>query len=212
MNSEAATALILISILGSVATSFLAQFLINAKKAKSDKVKVRASVNGKYINLFVGNNPSRGEIEVAIANAVQSTETSLRKSLLEKIPQYLRDSIVPGLEEEWITLAESERLMGKYSEALSSLGHALIINPRHHGAWFQKGLTLSQLDRLSEAIEAYQNAIKFNPGYIDALINLGIIFITLSRFDEADSAFEKILLVEPANTIVPQIKNLIRGF
>jgi tetratricopeptide (TPR) repeat protein len=211
MNSEAAIAAILISILGSVATSFLAKFLINAKMAKSGKVKVRAAVNGKYINLFVGNNPSRDEIEAAIANAVQSSDASLRKSLLENIPHYFGNSFIPGLEEEWITLAESERLMGKYGEALSSLGHALSINPSHHGAWFQKGLTLSELDRLNEAIEAYQNAIKFNPGYVDALINLGIIFITLHRFDEADSALQKILLVEPGNTIAPQIKNLIRG-
>jgi tetratricopeptide (TPR) repeat protein len=207
MNSEATIAAILISILGSVTSSFLAQFLINAKRAKSGKLKVRASVNDKYINLFVGNNPTRGEIEAAIANAVQSSETSQRKSHLENIPHYL----IPGLEEEWIALAESERMMGRYSEALSSLDHALSINPRHHGAWFQKGLTLSQTDRLNEAIEAYQNALKFNPEYVDALVNLGIIFITLSRFNEADSVFNKILLVEPKNTVAPQMKNLFSG-
>ena len=210
MNSEATIAAILISILGSVTSSFLAQFLINAKRAKSGKLKVRASVNDKYINLFVGNNPTRDEIEAAIANAVQSSETSQRKSYLENIPHYLIPGL-PGLEEEWIALAESERIMGRYSEALSSLDHALSINPRHHGAWFQKGLTLSQTDRLNEAIEAYQNALKFNPEYVDALVNLGIIFITLSRFNEASSIFNKILLVEPKNTVAAQIKNLFSG-
>jgi tetratricopeptide (TPR) repeat protein len=207
MNSEATIAAILITILGSVTTYFLAQFLINAKRAKSGIPKVRASVNGKYINLFVGNNPTRGEIEAAIASAVQSSEKFQRKSHLENIPQYL----IPGPEEEWIALAESERVMGRYSEALFSLVHALSINPRHHGAWFQKGLTLSQMDHLNEAIEAYQNAIKFNPDYVDALVNLGIIFISLSRFDEADTVFNKILLVEPGNTVAAQIKNLFSG-
>ncbi|MBA7712318.1 hypothetical protein ES703_121292 [subsurface metagenome] len=53
--------------------------------------------------------------------------------------------------------------LGRDEEALESYDKAIEINPDYELAWYNRGVSLEQLDRDEEALESYDRVIKINP-------------------------------------------------
>jgi tetratricopeptide (TPR) repeat protein len=210
MNSISSIASILFSIFGAILALFFAQRLVSKSRLRDGGSSVSAERKGDRINLTVFGNPTQKDVEKAILKLVKSEKNKpngvsrILDTFLTELRPRERDD-----EELWIELAEKLRTKGHYDQALVSLDLALDANPRHHGAWFQRGLTLGELQRFSESIESYRNAVEYKPDYVDAFINLGILFANQQRIREALYAFESVLEIDPQNYIAIQFRQLL---
>ena len=87
--------------------------------------------------------------------------------------------------------------MGRFEEALSSYDQALKLNPKHAGAWNNRGITLSKLGRSDEALLCYDKAIGLNPKNEMAWYGRGSTLDNMGRFEEALSSYDKALEINP---------------
>ena len=59
---------------------------------------------------------------------------------------------------------------GNHKDAIESYDNALKINPKSKEAYFNKGVSLSCLDKTKSALECFEKAVKIDPEYTSALI------------------------------------------
>lgn len=67
------------------------------------------------------------------------------------------------------------------------------INPRNANAYYNWGLSLSNLGKYEEAILKYKKAIEVNPKDKEAYINWGFALYSLGQNEEAIEKFQKAL-------------------
>jgi tetratricopeptide (TPR) repeat protein len=167
MNDLSSLGYIAFAIAGAIFSIYFAQALITISHRKAEKSSFVAERRGNRLNVSLSGNPAKEDIERAIFYAIVGEPISIREtSRSDNDLKYRQNN-----EEEWIELAINQRSSGRFEEAVLSLDQALKINPSHHGAWFQKGLVLGELNRFTESIDSYQNAILFRPDYVDALLS-----------------------------------------
>jgi tetratricopeptide (TPR) repeat protein len=210
MNSISSITSVMLSISGAIFALVFAQRLVSKTSLRDGGSSVSAERKRNRINLTVFGNPTQKDLERAILKVVRSEDNKpdgvsriIDTFLTELRPRERND------EELLIELAEKLRTWGRYDEAILSLDQALNANPRHHGAWFQRGLTLGELQRFSESIISYRNAVRNKPDYVDAIINLGILFANQHRIEEALDAFDRVLEIDPQNYIAIQFRQLL---
>ena len=61
--------------------------------------------------------------------------------------------------------------LGKYQEAIEIYDQALVIDPDHAGALYNKGLVLEKLGKVPEATQYKDRAQEIDPTYVGELIN-----------------------------------------
>lgn len=88
---------------------------------------------------------------------------------------------------------------GKYEEALSDHGKALLLRPGYWMTYYNRALVLSQLGRNAEAVDDLTRAISLNPDAPDAYNNRGIAYAKLGDFEAAISDLKKSIELDPDN-------------
>jgi tetratricopeptide (TPR) repeat protein len=193
------------AIAGAFFSIYFAQVLISLSHRQAEKSSFVAERIGNRLNVSLSGNPAKEDIERAIFYAIVGEPISTSKASKSDNSFTHRQN----KEEVWIDLAIKQRSRGRFEEAVLSLDQALKINPSHHGAWFQKGLALGELNRFTESIDSFQNAILFSPDYVDALLSLGILYHYQKIPTEARAAFKRVLTIDPENHIAIQFLQLL---
>src|SRR5215831_7477343 len=75
---------------------------------------------------------------------------------------------------------------GDYAGALAQLDEAIRRGEEVARAHYQRGLTLTAMNRVPEAMEAYASALAARPEYLKALVNLASLH--LERTETASAA------------------------
>lgn len=70
-------------------------------------------------------------------------------------------------------------------QALSHFEEAILLEPRHAGAWSGKGMTLAQLGDPGRAAEAFIEAIKIEPTFPENFRQLGLCHLELGNIQAA---------------------------
>ena len=84
-----------------------------------------------------------------------------------------------------------------YKNAIEELDKILKLDPKNAGAWYNKGVALSDLKRYEEAIEAYDKTIEIDPKKAEVWYNKGVALSDLKRYEEAIEAYDKTIEIEP---------------
>ena len=84
-------------------------------------------------------------------------------------------------------------------KAIIQYRNALDIKPDYAEAWFNLGVSYSNVGKPDLAESAYKSAISHKNNYVKALYNLACIQEIQGRPDEAKTTFEKILLITPVS-------------
>ncbi|UWQ20638.1 hypothetical protein [Jannaschia sp. W003] len=69
----------------------------------------------------------------------------------------------PDFAEGWNKRAEAFFMMEQYGAALTDIEQALILQPRHFGAWAGLGIMLDRMDRKDAALRAFRRAEELYP-------------------------------------------------
>jgi tetratricopeptide (TPR) repeat protein len=77
---------------------------------------------------------------------------------------YFRSAVLeaPGYAEAYTNLGINLLAQQKWIEALDALNQAIRLKPNNAAAIFQRGVALSQLNRVPEAIRSFQDALRYN--------------------------------------------------
>ena len=82
---------------------------------------------------------------------------------------------------------------GNYEKAVQCYDLALQINPKHAGAWNNKGVALVKLGRYDEAIQCCDRALEFNLKHASPWHSRGVALVKLGRYDEAIQCYDHAL-------------------
>ena len=74
---------------------------------------------------------------------------------------------------------------------------AIEFKPDYHGAWYNRGISLSALGRKEEAIASYDKAIEFKPDNGPAYYNRACFYSLQGDFDRAISDLAEAIRLEP---------------
>jgi len=66
----------------------------------------------------------------------------------------------------------------------------LEINPDDEDTWYNKGITLDNLEKYDEAIICYNEVIRLNPEYLDVWREKGDVLVKLGKYDKARKCFD----------------------
>ena len=89
--------------------------------------------------------------------------------------------------------------MKRYDEAIECFDKAILLNPNHLEARFNKGTTLLHLKRYPKAIEAFNEALKLDPDYQQAWTNRGLAFGELGEYENEIKCYDSALDRNPCN-------------
>lgn len=104
----------------------------------------------------------------------EKAEAAFRKALQDE----------PSSSRVKFNLANTLHQLGKEDEALKAfteLAGTAKENDIKAGAWYNKGVVLSQQKKLEESIDAYKNALRLKPGDTDARENLQKALLELKK-------------------------------
>ncbi len=107
-------------------------------------------------------------------------------------------------------LAQTSRLDGRRSEALSYINKALRLQAEHPAFWNEAGNILAELGRVEHALDAYQKAFDFSDNCPYPLINKSAVLASTNRLQEAREIITS-LQTKNKNALLKEITKL-RGF
>ncbi|MGB2693139.1 MAG: tetratricopeptide repeat protein, partial [Thermodesulfobacteriota bacterium] len=65
-------------------------------------------------------------------------------------------------------------------------------------AWFNKAVSLHNLEKPQAALTAYSKSIELNPNYAEAYFNRAGLFLFLNELEKAKSDLEKAIALDPS--------------
>jgi tetratricopeptide (TPR) repeat protein len=86
--------------------------------------------------------------------------------------------------------------LGRPAEAVEHFDQILQTTPKHHAAWYNRGLALQLMQRLPEAMHCYEQALESSPDY-QAWNNKAACLLELGRHREARDCYQQALLLNP---------------
>lgn len=101
----------------------------------------------------------------------------------------------------WVGIAESERKLGHFSEAVAAYTEALKIKGNAKPIWYNIGRIYMAMLKYDEAEKAFQQVLALEPNDDDALINMGVICRDRTEFDKAREYFEKAAAIESGRVV-----------
>lgn len=99
----------------------------------------------------------------------------------------------PRFLEAWIELANLLGDLGRYDEALVTLGKAAEIESDSGEVPFYRAILFEKQGRLEEALAELEESLRLDPDSIYTLNNKGNVLMDLGRLDEALACFDEIL-------------------
>ena len=101
----------------------------------------------------------------AMVRDMRAGVLSLNSDDYESALRYF-DAVVardPSYAEGWNKRAATHYMLGDYRSAMADLRHALLLEPRHFGAFVELGLVYLALGDEKPALRAFDAALKLNP-------------------------------------------------
>jgi tetratricopeptide (TPR) repeat protein len=129
---------------------------------------------------------------VALAPEQRREEILRIQSLLEESEQTLEQKASLYFEQAYL-----HTTAGEHEAAISSYDHALELKPDKDAAWYNRGISLSNLGRYEEAISSYDHALELKPDDDTAWTNRGNSLSNLGRYEEAISSYDHALELKP---------------
>ena len=71
------------------------------------------------------------------------------------------------------------------------------IDPLEASAWYNKGVSLYNLDLYEESIECYDESIEIDPCYLGFWYNKGLALKKLGRYEDAIKCYDKAIELNP---------------
>ena len=81
--------------------------------------------------------------------------------------------------------------------AADLIAQAILINPNHADAYFNRGNALKELNQLDAAAASYEKAIRLKPNHASACNNRGIVLQKLNQFAAAVASYDKAVRIDP---------------
>jgi regulator of sirC expression with transglutaminase-like and TPR domain len=76
---------------------------------------------------------------------------------------------------------------------LQCFNQAIILNPKNHIGWYNKGNLLRELKNYEEALQVYDQALTLKPEHQDTLLNKGNVYKDLNQYDMALMYYDQAL-------------------
>jgi len=89
--------------------------------------------------------------------------------------------------------------LGKYDDALQTLGQGLALYPRDSMLWNNKGYVYQNLQKYPDALAAYDTAIRLDNTFTTSFINKGDTLFLMGRYQEAADTYNAALATDPEN-------------
>jgi 4-amino-4-deoxy-L-arabinose transferase-like glycosyltransferase len=93
--------------------------------------------------------------------------------------------VSPTVVEALVNLGKSFFDQGKYVDAATVYGQAIMLDPENPDAHYNLGTIYGELGRYADAAEELEEAVSLDPENADAYYNLGVAYYYLGRMDEA---------------------------
>jgi tetratricopeptide (TPR) repeat protein len=106
----------------------------------------------------------------------------------------------PNQSEAYFNCADSLRMAGEFTAAVSSYDMVLSIEPDCAQAYCNRGLALHELRLFGAAVESYDRAISLRPDDSVAHCNRGHALQALGQLDAALACYDKAIALAPDNT------------
>jgi Tfp pilus assembly protein PilF len=135
--------------------------------------------------------------------SVQEWTKNIEEKLKGLLDEASKGIKIPGRED---TDAKTHLLKGyrlhrqkNYKEALTELNKAIEADPKNAEAYYWRGRTLVNLERLDQGIADFKAAVKFKPDYAEAYDNLGWLASKRGEVDEGIAYLTKSIEFKPEN-------------
>ena len=89
--------------------------------------------------------------------------------------------------------------LGKYDDALQTLGQGLALYPRDSMLWNNKGYVYQKLRNYPDALAAYNTAIRLDNNFTTSFINKGDTLFLMGRYQEAADTYNAALATDSGN-------------
>jgi protein O-mannosyl-transferase len=100
---------------------------------------------------------------------------------------------------------------GKPEEAAGFLARAVIIDPSHAQAWYNKGIAEMKLNHPAVSMQDLSKAIMLNPSFTDAYFARGNLNRVKGDYKAAASDYTKVLSLDPVNTGAMNNRAIVKG-
>ena len=97
----------------------------------------------------------------------------------------------------------SDRLLGRYEEALADLTRSLELRPDDPDTLNNRGMALGNLERHEEALADYNRSLEMRPNFPDTLNNRATVLLRLCRHEEALADYNRALELQPGHPAIP---------
>ena len=101
--------------------------------------------------------------------------------------------------EYWYGRGLASRRAQRYHAAIDEYGEAILQDPSHFRAHFDRAFSFDKIGLADRALEDYSLAIQINPTSANAYYNRGITHDKLMRYDEAVADFTLAISLDPSN-------------
>ena len=95
--------------------------------------------------------------------------------------------------ENLYTLANIQKKLKKFNQAITSFNEAIKLNPNFSEAFNNLGSTLKSLNKYDEAILNYKKSINLNKNNVEACYNLASLYFSLEKYIEALDYYKNII-------------------
>ncbi|MBR6011975.1 MAG: tetratricopeptide repeat protein, partial [Methanomicrobium sp.] len=150
---------------------------------------------GAYHSLDVALALSPTDADAIHAKARVMTELRNYDGALELYGKLIRDGNVN--ESVYPEIADLQKKMGLFEEALKSYTRYLAVAPNDPVALRGRGDCFAKLERFDEAAKDYRKLLGVDPDNAEVLRRLAEIYENLGRFDEGLNIFGKLLALSP---------------
>jgi tetratricopeptide (TPR) repeat protein len=126
-----------------------------------------------------------------------------RERRVPEAEMYFRSAVLeaPGYAEAYTNLGINLLAQQKWIEALDALNQAIRLKPNNAAAMYQRGVALSQLNRVPEAIRSFQDALRYNltPPFYVAVAHeyLGQLWLQTGHNEDALKELDTALAMNP---------------
>lgn len=105
----------------------------------------------------------------------------------------------PADAQAYLKLGRALRVAGDTDAAKRALDHALSLDPRLSGAWYEKGLMAIDGGTLPEAANLFGKAVDCDPANASAHMELASLLLRRGDWTRAQSELEAVLRIDPDN-------------
>ncbi|MCV0438325.1 MAG: tetratricopeptide repeat protein [Hydrogenophaga sp.] len=106
-------------------------------------------------------------------------------------------TLVPGRPSVLANLGVTQCRLGRWTEAVHTLGQATRADPAHRDAWIALGLSHDALSNWADAAQALQQGVKLGASTALIQLSLASCLLRLDHADEALQALDQALVLDP---------------